>query len=414
VDNQEAQFGLRLAGSLNFFWQLYGSTSEGRAWVQRLLALPGADEPTAARASALLAGAWLESLAGDFTTARGFCQEALSLSREVGDGPLERMALHFSAVAIIQQDLGAAEEYLHQAVACARAAGETVGEAASVQLLGMIACDRGDYTAAQPLAEEGLRLARLSGDAWSEGWSLGPLGRAVLGQAALDQARAILETGLSVARQPGSPPTLTAFILSLLGEVGTALGQFEQAEAWLVTSLRLQHECGERWIMNQTLERLAAVAAARGQAERAMRLAGAAAGVSERLGIQRPPAEQQKLERWLQPQRQVLGAHAGDLAWSQGRALELEDAVEFALGSDEPEVPQPGAAPVARAAQGLTAREQEVAAFLADGLTNRQIAERLMVTERTVATHVEHILDKLGFASRHQVGAWVTEYGLPS
>ena len=56
--------------------------------------------------------------------------------------------------------------------------------------------------------------------------------------------------------------------------------------------------------------------------------------------------------------------------------------------------------------------KQQVAALLADGLTNRQIAERLVVTERTVAAHIEHILDKLGFASRHQVATWAAENGL--
>jgi non-specific serine/threonine protein kinase len=63
-------------------------------------------------------------------------------------------------------------------------------------------------------------------------------------------------------------------------------------------------------------------------------------------------------------------------------------------------------------ATGLTAREREVAALLAHGLTNRQIAEQLVVTERTVAAHVEHLLNKLGFASRHQVGAWAADHGL--
>ena len=47
-------------------------------------------------------------------------------------------------------------------------------------------------------------------------------------------------------------------------------------------------------------------------------------------------------------------------------------------------------------------------------LSNRQIAEQLVITERTVASHIEHILEKLGFASRHQVGAWMVEHGLPS
>ena len=60
----------------------------------------------------------------------------------------------------------------------------------------------------------------------------------------------------------------------------------------------------------------------------------------------------------------------------------------------------------------LSPREQEVAALLADGLSNRQIAEHLVVTERTVAAHIEHILNKLGFASRHQVGDWAANQGL--
>jgi non-specific serine/threonine protein kinase len=53
-----------------------------------------------------------------------------------------------------------------------------------------------------------------------------------------------------------------------------------------------------------------------------------------------------------------------------------------------------------------------VAALLAHGLSNRQIAEQLVITERTVAAHIEHLLDKLGFASRHQVGAWADEHRL--
>jgi len=94
--------------------------------------------------------------------------------------------------------------------------------------------------------------------------------------------------------------------------------------------------------------------------------------------------------------------------------MPLDQAEELALAARE--------APPTRAnrsqgrsgqpATDLSAREQEVAALLAQGLTNRQIAERLVVTERTLAAHIEHILDKLGFASRHQVGAWAAEHVL--
>jgi len=276
----------------------------------------------------------------------------------------------------------------------------------------MIACDQGDYTAAQPLAEEAVRLARVTQDTWNEGWALGSVGRAALGRGALDEARAALEAGHSVARQQGQLTALTAFILNVLGEVWTALGQLDQAEAWLVTSIKAQHEGGERWAMTQSLERLAALDARRGRSERALRLAGAADALYERLGTQRPATERQKLEDWLLPLRDVLGGEAVEAALTQGRALELDQAIALALGSDEPDALQLDAPARARPATGLTAREQQVAALLRRGMSNRQIAEQLVITERTVASHIEHILEKLGFASRHQVGPWLVEHGL--
>jgi DNA-binding CsgD family transcriptional regulator len=278
----------------------------------------------------------------------------------------------------------------------------------------MIASDKEDYSAAQPLAEEAVRLARATGDVWNEGWALGSLGRAALGRGALDDARVALEAGQSVARQQSQLTALTAFLLNLLGELGTALGQLEQAREWLVTSIKLQHAAGERWAMTHSLDRLAALDARRGQSERALRLAGAGDALYERLGTHRPRAERHKLELWLLPVRDMIGSDAADSAWNQGRALELEDAIALALGGDETGAPGLAAQVSVRAATTLTAREQQVATLLASRLSNRQIAEQLVITERTVASHIEHILGKLGFASRHQVGAWMVEHGVPS
>ena len=87
----------------------------------------------------------------------------------------------------------------------------------------------------------------------------------------------------------------------------------------------------------------------------------------------------------------------------------VEDAITLARTGDETTTPQRTAG--ARRASTLTAREWEVAERLTRGLSNRQIAQELVITERTVASHVEHILNKLGLASRHQVGAWVAEHG---
>ena len=78
-----------------------------------------------------------------------------------------------------------------------------------------------------------------------------------------------------------------------------------------------------------------------------------------------------------------------------------------------PRLPQPSPRRTAmQAFGGLTEREREVAALIAQGKSNRAIADELVVGERTVGTHVENILSKLGFSSRAQIAAWAVEKGL--
>jgi predicted ATPase/DNA-binding CsgD family transcriptional regulator len=413
VETRETQLGLGLAGSLNFLWQIYGSASEGLAWVRQLLALEGADEPTEARARVLITAARMSELRGDFEAAQAFCQEASPLARLLAQPSLEWLVLQFSLLnAIGIGDAVSAERYAHAALACARAAADPLNEGMTVMGLARIACDQADYARAQPFAEEALRLARVGKDAWNEGWALAQVGHVALGQGALQKAKAALDAGLDLARQQAEPPSLTSFVLDALGELGTASGQPDEARDWLLRSLEVRYEGGERNGIADTLDRLAALAASCAQAERALQLAGAADAVYTELGAGRFPAEQQKLERWLLRLRATFGEQAADDLMSHGRALGLEDAIALARGGDQKDTRRTGGALLEVSASILTAREREVAARLTRGLTNRQIAEQLVITERTVAAHVEHILNKLGFASRHQVGAWATEHGL--
>ena len=120
------------------------------------------------------------------------------------------------------------------------------------------------------------------------------------------------------------------------------------------------------------------------------------------------------LDQWLVPLRQALGAEMTTRAWEAGRGMAIEQALDLALVATEAPTTRSNGPPERSAQQvgGLSPREREVAALLALGLSNRQIAQRLVVTERTVAAHIEHLLNKLGFASRHQVGAWADEHGL--
>ncbi len=117
-------------------------------------------------------------------------------------------------------------------------------------------------------------------------------------------------------------------------------------------------------------------------------------------------------ERWLLPLRKTVGIENARQWWAEGRALSLNEAVE--LAKVEPKENPSPAVPraVSYAGAPLTPRQLEVAVLVAQGLTNRQIAERLVVTERAAAAHVEHILNRLGVGSRTQIAVWTSERGL--
>ena len=92
--------------------------------------------------------------------------------------------------------------------------------------------------------------------------------------------------------------------------------------------------------------------------------------------------------------------------------MPLNQAVEYALAAAESLLTAAPEAPAGdRRPAGLTERELEVAALVARGLTSREIAERLVISERTADTHVDHIRDKLGLHSRWQIVNWANGHG---
>jgi DNA-binding NarL/FixJ family response regulator len=114
-----------------------------------------------------------------------------------------------------------------------------------------------------------------------------------------------------------------------------------------------------------------------------------------------PPPLRLLTEQLLAPMRSKLGAAVSDAVRDDGRSMTVDQAVAAVL-ADHVEAPW----------QGLTRRETEVAELVAAGLTNRDIAERLVLSVRTAETHVDRVLTKLGFSSRGQLTAWAHEHGL--
>jgi len=173
------------------------------------------------------------------------------------------------------------------------------------------------------------------------------------------------------------------------------------------------------------LEAFAALAAARQQPERAARLAGAACQLRESLGHRTGIGP--RIEQVLEFARGRLGASAAAALFAEGREMTAEDAVGFALGPDQDQpVPGPSTATEpawtdpARLPGGahrgpslstpLTPREHEIVKLIARGLSNREIADELVISPATAARHVANILAKLGYSSRTQIASWATRH----
>jgi DNA-binding CsgD family transcriptional regulator len=166
---------------------------------------------------------------------------------------------------------------------------------------------------------------------------------------------------------------------------------------------------GGSWGTLAFLEGLACDAGAKGVAERAARLFGAAEALREAMGVGPWAALRALEEPYLVGARSQLEEGAWTEAWAGGRRMSMVAAIEYALSEDDSSTiatrTQEHTSSATARTPALTPREREVARLVAQGLTNRQIAEALFVSERTVDHHVSNILKKLDLSSREQVAS---------
>ena len=416
LEQGDAEKGIFLARALWTFWVIRGLYTEGRSWLAQLAALPDAARAPAVRAVAEGIEATLAWRQGDYAVAKTLFRQVLPHLPQAQAHALRLLHSVPTDLGYIAQkegDHSAARTHFEEALAAARAAGLRIDEALSLQNLGAQALMEGDYPAAHALCEESLALARAVGDAYAVGGVLLWLGWLSFLQGDVPASHQLLEESVAIHRRLGERFRL-AQALDFLALVATATGQFSKAGEAFSESLQLRQEMGDRSDLADSLEGIAALAAAQQESTQAIQLAGAAASIRASSGSPFTAMRRTMLDQWLVPLQQALGQDVIHSAWEAGRAMSLDQALELALAATQsaPAPPDGPSDESRKRAAELSPREQQVAALLADGLTNRQIAGRLVVTERTVAAHIEHILDKLGFASRHQVATWAAENGL--
>jgi non-specific serine/threonine protein kinase len=206
-----------------------------------------------------------------------------------------------------------------------------------------------------------------------------------------------------------------AMALHGLGLAAWRRGDSSEAATRLRASLALRQRLGEPLGAAECLEGLAAVAAGTGEAGQAARWLGAAEAIREAIGAPLPPVERPDREATLAAVRAALGEAAGAAALAAGRALPPGQATAEALGdasasrspADERAVPLPAPAP-----GGLSRREAEVLRLVAAGRSNREVAEELALSVRTVERHITNLYGKIGAKNRADATAFALRHGL--
>lgn len=363
----DALAGLRLAGTLWFYWHACGAPREGRYWADR--ALEANPEPTPERARALWVAGLLAGSPEDLTRGLRRAEEARELARGLGDAAEAAHAEYvIGVIRLFADDLPGALAHFEAGVARGPVPG---------QHLSLVGLDQVELACA-----------------------LGFLGHA-------DRAVEVCEKTLRLCEEHGED-WVRSYALRMLALAHTVKQDWPRAEQYAREALRLKLAVNDLIGLALTLDLTARIATERSAHERAAVLLGGAdrtwAAVDQgRWGCEALNSLRRDTESRA---GRALGATAFTAAYDRGAGLTLAELVGHAL--QEPGLPDVTPPAPDRPQVRLTPREAQVAELVAEGLANQQIADRLVIARRTAEGHVERILNKLGFNTRTQIATWVT------
>ncbi len=362
----EARTGLETAADLLYHWRVAYQVGEGRRWLDRGLALD--PEPSEVRARALAAAAWLAVIQADHETAAALLAESRAIAERLGLKSVLAYVVTYSAmVAMGRGEIDLGLRLYREAADDHRAARDPVGLAVVLNRLCLVHCLRDEGDLAKAVGQESVKLCEEHREHWHRAYAMTALG-----------VQAWRESDLREAA------TLEQKALRCLDELDDLAGA------------------------GLSLEVLAWTAASDRQFERAARLF----GVLDRVwhAVDAPLSEFGYLRRYHDEcaalTLEAMGETAFQTAFKRGAKMSYGEAIRYALQEGSPQRSQAESVP--GRLWPLTRRESEIAELVAQGLSNKDIAAALVISQRTAEGHIEHILDKLGFNSRTQIAAWLS------
>lgn len=411
---------LELAARLFPCWLVRGQEAEGIEWLEEALNLTKPLEVAAAqadvRAEALWACGSLATRHGDHSHARRRLDESLALWRALGNEQgVARAQCELGWLALNQLDLPTVLTCLEEAIPVLEGAEDRWELAVATSALGLVAFEQGDFALARASMERDLAQARALGASWQLGRALTHLGELTRYEGEFAEAERHNAGALQCFEAVGNL-NQAALQLGNLSAVVRAQGNLRRAfELGLQQVQWHQRFLGSKLYLYHGLVNLGGALVALGETERAARLFGAAErfGEQHHLQLQRNNLVQYQRDLphfWSQGDRVRLEA-----AWADGRQLSPEMAVALAEALALPEeAPRPAQSSAtvshsdldsatlesAPCPSGLTLREVEVLRLLAQGLTNKQIAEQLVLSPKTVSSHLASIFRKADVSTR--------------
>ncbi|AOW92662.1 LuxR family transcriptional regulator [Rhodococcus sp. WMMA185] len=362
----ELESGLRIGAALYPYWRSRGMLREGRRWLDQLLARHDGD-PSQERIEAMYVNSVLTGMHGDVAAAQDLVAEGTKLAARNEDALMRALMMHAAGCcALFLGDFANARKHMDEALVVFRDKGSLLQLVWGLSGVALVSGMQGETSTAKRYGTELSDLTEAHGESVYRGWSL-------------------WVAGVSEWQR----------------------GQLELAEDYVKQGLRLSHLVDDRISACGALEVLAWIAVGRDRAEHAAELMGAAAAVAQAVG--NPSTVYPNLlvhhAACEQSARDAIGDRSFDAAFQRGVSTSFGAAVACAFEEQPRETPS-----TPNSSTDLTRREWQVAELVADGLTNKAIAAKLVISQRTAQGHVEHILAKLGFNSRSQIAAWTVEH----
>ncbi len=416
ISRGDVELGLRLCTGLRSPWVAYGDATEGAAWFDRFLAAASDGEVSACvRARALMARAELAFEQQDYPAARDFAQAGLDLI--ASNGGTGGAAGH-RVLAVVSLRAGRHEDAIASTEAAAQAArsdGDEWEEGLALAVRATILVHRSRLDEAQRAFTDALDVLR-DNNGWGVAQALYGFGSLARARGDHDLALGHFRDALALYREIDARPEIARCLIGI-GWVALSQGDLRLARSSLSESLQLSLATGQRLAVARELEAFAVLEVASGRLGSAVKVQGAALGLREAAGHPPSALARSRLDSLVEAAERELGQPATAALLAEGAAMNAHEAVRFAvasggqvIGEATVRVPAQAAGPEGSGAgTTLTPRELEIAGLIARGLSNRGIADELVISPATAARHVANIFSKLGFTSRAQVAAWAVQ-----